>query len=214
MTDSSSRSPEHIRLVSWTELADALVRGLAHALSNRVAALMALMDLGPGDLSADESQLFPREIDRLQDINRLLKLLPADIHARVEAVLPRDVLSDAIALMSVHPRGKEIDFQLQIANDQPVRVERWALLRLLLIILEAARESALARGAHRVDVSIGGDEQLVTVTALGSRFRAASDPIAELLVRTDAMFDASESALTLRLPTLVDIRRRGRATTA
>src|SRR5690349_22537714 len=79
MSDSSSRSPVEIRLTSWSELCDALVRGLAHALSNRVGALMALVDLESADLSPEERQLLPREIDRLQEINRMLKLLPAEI---------------------------------------------------------------------------------------------------------------------------------------
>jgi hypothetical protein len=216
MTGHTHLTPVEIRLSSWIELADALVRGLAHTLSNRIGALMALMHLGPGDPAIEERGFLAAEIDRLQEINRALKLLPADLNPRQEAVFPADVVRDALELIGMHPRAKETDFVVREQSDQPVRVERWALLRLTLIVLDTAREITMARGGDHVHVSIAGDEQsaVVTATPSGSRqsqgLDSSTDSLADLLARTGAACSVTPTEISLRIPALLELRRRER----
>jgi len=217
MTGHTDPSPVEVRVSSWIELADALVRGLAHSLSNRIGALMALMHLGPGDPAIEERGFLAGEIDRLQEINRALKLLPADLNPRQEAVFPADVVHDALALIGMHPRAKEITFAVHEQSDQPVRVERWAFLRLVLIVLDTAREITMARGGDSIDVSIAGDEQSVVVSAtpsgaaISATLDASTDSLVDLLARSAAVCTVTLTAISLRIPALVELRRRERS---
>src|SRR5262245_18053963 len=216
MTGHTQPPPVDVRLSSWSELADALIRGLAHSLSNRIGALMALMHLAPGDLSVEERKFLAVEVDRLQEINRALKLLPGDLRPRQEAVYPADVIADTLALIGLHPHAKDITFTVHEQSDQPVRVERWALLRLALIAVDTARELTMARGGDRVDVHITGDDQFVMLHAEPSgsnaspRVDANTDSLVELTACTGAVCHVSHGGVSLRIPALLELRRRER----
>ena len=216
MTGHTQPSPVEIRLSRWSELADALLRGVAHSLSNRIGALMALMHLPPDDTPTEERGFLAVEIDRLQAINRALKLLPADLSPRQEAVFVADVVADALALIGMHPRGKDITFTVHERGEQPVRVERWALLRLVLIALDTARETTMARDGDRVDIRITGDDQSVRLTLEPSgseslaRVDVSTDSLVDLTGRSGAVCDISDAAITIRIPALLELRRRER----
>jgi hypothetical protein len=83
------------------------------------------------------------EVARLHEINRLLKLLPPEPHAREEALILDDVVADAVRLMALHPGGGVPEWSIVLnGHVPPVRSVRVPLLRALLLVLEASRREA------------------------------------------------------------------------
>jgi hypothetical protein len=203
---------------AWPVLIDSLLRGIAHALSNRTGALMALTGLDPADQDDESRALLPSELSRLHDLTRLIKLLPADVGARSEAILVGDVIAEAVALLSLHPLAR--DLQWRVEGDQEstvVRAERWALLRLLLLTLNGARSDADKTGADTVLIRVAGDSRNVSVVicAAGQTGQAAHVPndcgadnhTRELTDRLTATLTASAGRYELCFPALEEIRR-------
>lgn len=197
--------------VAWSQLLDALLQGVGHALSNRIGALIAIADLAAeeGTSTAGLSE----EIERLLELNRLLKLLPAESSARSEAILPADVLTDALALMAFHPHALELTWYKRVSNNQPVRAPRNGLLRAQLLLLDAARGQAELTGVTTADVIIAGDESLLTISARAEGGGAPWPEGAESSLRSSvAGFGGTVASdgvgLVLHLPTLAELRRR------
>jgi hypothetical protein len=96
----SARHPD-----AWQLVGDAVLRGINHALANRVTALAALTasafpDEPPG---AELVALLALEVERLDELLRLLRLLPAGREGGgAELVLVSDALADAQALHAHH----------------------------------------------------------------------------------------------------------------
>lgn len=205
----------------WSTLLDELLRGMAHALSNRIAALMAHSDGVSGGAGSDPSAVLSSEITKLLEINRLLRLLPAGLSGRSEGLLLEDVLSDAVALLAVHPRGSggEFEWTLTSTNVQPVRAERWVLLRICLLLLDGARGSGEDQSG--VDICVDGGEQEVSVrirrrsSAGGTTLTmmpALDSELAPLLARAGATLTVDHDAgrITFAIPSLAELRRRDR----
>jgi hypothetical protein len=95
-------------------------------------------------------------VARLHDVNRLLKLLPPEPHARQEALILDDVIADAVRLMALHPDGGVPEWRITLEGQlPPVRSIRAPLLRALLLILEAARrEAQRAQGIDPVSITV------------------------------------------------------------
>jgi hypothetical protein len=75
----------------------------------------------------------------------------------------------------------------------------------------------MARGGDSIDVSIAGDEQAVVVSAMPSgtatsaHLDASTDALVDLLTRTAAVCTVTLPAISLRIPALVELRRRERS---
>src|SRR3954471_22219853 len=80
----------------WRTISDELLKGLVHALNNRVAALSAFVELAKfGDEEEDPLIVLPAEITQLHQVNVLFGLLP-ERKAQAESLELRAVLDDAI----------------------------------------------------------------------------------------------------------------------
>ena len=206
-------SPPPPAAARWSELCDALIRGIAHSLSNRVGALMALGHAERDALTAADAEMLGQEVDRLLEINRLLKLLPADRSPRREGLMIEDVLVDVMALLAVHPLLRDIEWQTPRGDAQPVRTERWALLRMLLLLLERA---GMASGERRVVITTSGDEEHVRVRVRPvapapdstARLVEHDGDLASLVERVGAGLTYEPTAVVLSLPTIAEARRR------
>jgi len=196
---------------AWSQLLDALLQGLGHALSNRIGALIAIADLAAEEGTSTTG--LSKEIERLLELNRLLKLLPAESSARSEAILPTDVLSDALALMALHPHAPELTWYRRVSNTQPVRAPRNGLLRAQLLLLDAARAQAELTGVTTADVIIAGDESLLTISAYveggGALWpEGAGSSLRSSVAALGGVVAADGAGLVLHLPTLAALRRR------
>lgn len=174
-----SRAPSNVveGADEWLDLMDQALQGLHHALNNRVGSLSALLELlhanavsadrcGFGDVAA--------ELARLEDCSRLVRLLPRDGVAGEEALILDDVIADAFAIHGFLHDVRDVSVTIVPTRFvEPVRVERWALVRVLTLLLNDAKRLAAQLGVG-VRVVVESDDQWVSV-----EFRVGTHPARE-----------------------------------
>lgn len=190
----------------WSSLYDELLAGLVHGLNNRVTALSVCAELiALGDGQTASSGAMTIEVERLQRASALIALLPAR-NAASEALEVAPVLGDAIAIHAQHPRMRAIECVVEQSGVQPVRVPRWALLRVLLLVVHAAKVAAEEERRERVTLYLTGDADSVTVRVLargdGGAYAAA------MAARCGGVLTREAGELALTLPSLGEVRRR------
>ena len=156
---------------SFDALRDAILRGMAHALSNRVAALGGINGLAdPGQIWTERlSKALHDEARRLEEILRMLRLLPADGRGDPGAIELQPLVPDVIALHAYQSALLQVECTAVYDREtMPVFANRPLLVRTLLLTIDSAKRHAHARGG-RVSVSYGGDADRVTV-------RVATEP--------------------------------------
>jgi hypothetical protein len=193
----------------WLALSDDLLAGLVHALNNRVTALSVCAELASmGDEQMLGDGVLVGEVSRLQRVGALVGLLPARSHVP-EALEVAPVLQDAIALHSHHPRVRAIECVIEREGaTQPVRAPRWALLRLLLFFVDAAKTGAQDARHGAVTVRLSSDEQSVRVRAIAREIEGAY--AAEMATLCDGTLAREGEELVVTLPSLPELRRRER----
>ena len=214
---------------AWLTASDALLRGVGHALNNRVAALSAVVQVlastGEGgplhDALGDEAL-------RLQRAVELLRLLPRRWESPPEPVLVADAVRDALEILPHHPDLPILRYDWVPEQElPPVLVEPTLLTHALCLLGQAAAEVAARTGGQAVtfrgmaterEVTIevaGGDEGVSagrggeSTGANGDPTRAA--PLVELAGGELRVLERSGRRLRveLGLPTLAEARRRG-----
>jgi hypothetical protein len=189
----------------WLGLSDDLLAGLVHALNNRVTALSVCAELaGFGDAQVLSDGVLLAEVARLQRTSALLAQLPARGHPEALEIAP--VLLDAIAIHSHHPRMRATECTLVPHGElQPVRVPRWALLRLLLLVVDATKAGAIGSG-RGASLHLSSDERDVRMRAAAPGVEGGyASEMASLCGGTLAR-DGEDVVLTL--PSLSEVRRR------
>lgn len=152
-------------------LRDAILRGMAHALSNRVAALGGINGLAdPGQIWTERlSKALHDEARRLEDILRLMRLMPNDGRGAPGAVELQPLIPDVIALHAYHSALLQVECAAVYDREtMPVYANRPQLVHALLLAIDEAKRHARARGG-RVSVSYGGDAERVSI-------RVATEP--------------------------------------
>lgn len=137
----------------WLPELQAILRGIAHGVSNRVAALAALVELGDAETAEGRADIL-EELRRLQQLNVQLKQLVAEPRPEAEALSLAEVCSQAAALHSLRLDQRDVPCRVEGTGDAAVRADRSSLLRDLLVLLaQAARENPSA-----IQVRIEGDD--------------------------------------------------------
>jgi hypothetical protein len=193
----------------WLALSDDLLGGLVHALNNRVTALSVCAELAAlGDRQMLGEGVLAAEVARLQRASALIGLLPARGHP--EALEIAAVLDDALSIHANHPRMRTVECSVRSDGDvQPVRAPRWAMLRLLLIMVDAAKASAWDAQRSATELHISGDERAVQVRAAARGVGGAY--AAEMAALCGGALARDEGGLVLTLPSLTELRRRERS---
>ena len=205
-------------IADWLQLVERTLQGLNHALNNRIGSLAALVELYHlGDLEGDPSefQTLETELRRLSECNHVVRLLRRDSGVGEEALLMSDVLSDALAVQRFATDGRAATVAVTPApHAEPVRTERWALLRVLVLLLDEIVRMATGIGSS-VEVATTSDEERLTlvfrVRRLGDELpEASAAPYARLLAQSlGSSVSADAGALTLCVPTLKARRASG-----
>ncbi|HEY4133108.1 MAG TPA: hypothetical protein VGM50_21000 [Gemmatimonadaceae bacterium] len=174
-----------------------------------------------GDLPPDGSgfENLAADLARLEDCNRMVRLLPRDGVVGEEPLILDDVLADVFA---IHRFLHDVrDLQVTIVPTryvEPVRVERWALVRVLTLLLADAKR--LAQDSSSIVRAVTeSDEQWVRVEfRVGSPLVAGTPQAgrkggryAELVAATfGGTVNRKPGIAELRLPTLKSRRAAAR----
>ncbi len=197
-------------LDDWNTLLDQLLRGVSHSLSNRAVALSAMAALQQDD-DPEIRELVPAELVRLQELNRLLRLLPAETRTAVQALDARDVVRDVVAFMELHPRHRDALWVVRgEAAPLPVRTRRWMLMRTLLLACDAIARDATSAGAGEVALECRGDDGTVTVEVRAIVVATPDVPptAATLAKEIGAGITPAPGSLAVTLPSLAAVRER------
>jgi hypothetical protein len=147
-------------------LVDHALQGVHHGLNNRIGSLSAVVELYQlGDLPPDGSgfESLAADLTRLTDCNRVLRLLPRDSIVGEEALILDDVLADVLAIHRYLHNVRDVAVTIVPTRYvEPVRVERWALVRVLTLLLADAKRLAKVH-ATSVRVVTESDEQWVRI---------------------------------------------------
>ncbi len=201
----------------WLPLQDGLLRGLNHALSNRLSSLGAVAMLVEGSerLDARLQAAFASDVEKFGDLLNLYRLLPAEPAPRRDAVHLADALARAKALLEHHPDCRNIAFEIapEAKDADPVTLSGRDGVRAAVALLLGAARGAGGNGA--VIASVRTDDGMVVATARSPR---GDDAIAtshergalDRFAKAEAgRLDVAPDALTLVLPGLKRPRPNG-----
>ncbi len=190
----------------WIPLLEDLLRGLVHAMNNRVTALSAFAELAALDDGGLEIDMLRQEVHRLHQVSSLVSVL-ASRSDELESLELSAVLETALEIHGHHPRMRSVPCTLEKAGAiLPVRVPRWAMLRLALLMIDAAKRAGGESHATTVAVWLSGDESAVRLH-LVSRDALGVDA-AELAALCGGALSHAKGEVVLELPSLLEIRRR------
>lgn len=207
---------------AWEAARDQLLRGLVHALSNRVMALSTLAELAAdgaaGGPEAQERQVLVGEARRLEQLLRQFRLItPAPVE-RLEPLHVAELAQHAVELLARHADAHDVAYDVSIdAGAPPGFGDASQVVRhLVVLLLAAGRVARGAAGPHTVDVRVGGDDRsaFVILRAGSARStgadaaRAATSEVRGVCVEVDERGDDG-SRYVLVMPSLAEARRRG-----
>jgi C4-dicarboxylate-specific signal transduction histidine kinase len=143
---------------AWSVVSETLVRGLAHALSNRIATIGTIAELlrVEGDDPASMSEMLGVEARRLEDLLEQMRALSARPSERQEAMRLTDAVAGAMAIHSYHPERRSIAITVEPGDEsRPVLGDAIRLQRELILLLDAATNAALAHASRALKVRFG-----------------------------------------------------------
>lgn len=197
---------------SWELLLEELLRSLVHSINNRITSMSAFAELAALDQEPVDVIQLRAEITKLHAIGALVGRL-AQRTAVEEALELNAVFDLALTIHEHHPLGKSIACHVeQIGTIHPVRVYRWALLRVLLLMVDSARREADARHEQAFVVRLSGDDDLVHTHVTTPN--APSKDVVTFAALLGGTVTSTAGELTLTLPSLPAVRRRERAAMA
>ena len=206
----------------WLSIHDDLLRGLAHAFSNRVATIAAIAALFDPSRVPDEHVLsgLRLDADRLNGLLEQLRQLPRRAEADLEPLMPGDCVRAALALFEHHPEYRDMRCTLIVADDvQPVRADPAALQHAVCVALVAACRigaggAGSAGAAIRVALCTEGDVVRIELSTDGSTGAGDAGELALdagaidwLLARSKGRGHAYPYGCLIELPTLQASRR-------
>lgn len=206
--DAGGSDVRHRALLEWQALSDALLRGLVHALNNRLTSLSAFAELsamGEDDFSA--ARTLPAELERLGRLSAHFRLLASEGESP-EALELGAMLDDALALHAHHPRIRPVHYEL--VREVPhvaVRAPKRPLHRLLLLFIESGAVFAEQRGHAETVLRLHVDEAWVIVHGDGA---TVTPGITESAAACGALAAQRGDGVEIRLPSLTSLRRQER----
>ena len=184
-------------LEEWSGHVEAILRGIAHALNNRAAALSAAIQLGrdPHEAESLASAILQPELSRVTELAAAVRALGAP-KGGDEAFSPREAGAEAAAILGLYAEKRERGGTIDVSATSPLRTRRWMFVRALV---------ALGASTAGAPVTVRDDGDAVLVTADGA---ARCSVYARELATAMGGAPLSGPSAGFRLPTLAAIRQR------
>lgn len=206
----------------WLEVHDELLRGITHALSNRIATVSATAYMLEHEdvTSAQAAESLRVETERMDALLQLLRLLPSRDDTSFEPVAPLDVVTQAIALHAHHCDLRDVAVNVQADPDVlPVWVDPNVLTQSLLLALTSAKRAAFPNMLD-VRLVLSSDSDVVRMQVHPAIGAASVDPVrtaadaaaADRVLRSahGTVSPRADGGCDMTLPTLPAVRRAGR----
>lgn len=187
----------------WVRHVESVLRGVAHGLNNRAAALAALAELTsePPEPPAVLQEILGTEQQRVRALVQAVRTIGAP-QSDAEALLPADVVADVAVVLEHHPDLRDGVVQIDASHGSPIRAPRWAFARVLLALAAGLADGTRAR-PRRLLITTEGD--WLIVAAEGS---TPEPPTLATELARQMGGEPLENRYGIRLPTLAAVRRR------
>ncbi len=167
----------------WLSTQNEIVRGIAHAMSNRVATLSANLYLLDESTVQQKVTAMNSELDRLEQLLHQLRQLPGD-SAAAEPLLAADSARTAVALHMHHEGFRQHECEVDDSGSiAPVRAVPSALLHALLVALTAAATCARDGGNVQTVLRLRNHDDVVHFIATAETDTATSEAVRDDVAR-------------------------------
>jgi hypothetical protein len=193
-------------LAEWAHHVDNVLRGIAHALNNRAAALSAVIELStePVEDPVVIRGILGTELERVSDLVKVVRTIGAP-RSGMEAFAAKDAAAEARAVLELHAEQRDRLVVIDAQDATPIRAHRWMFVRALIAAAAGLRDAVGDPAPAAVTVATEGD--WVVVSANGSAPAGRASPLAAELAR--AMGGAPlDDRYGFRVLTLAALRRR------
>ncbi|MEO7998859.1 MAG: hypothetical protein ABI852_15520 [Gemmatimonadaceae bacterium] len=200
----------------WLAIHDELLRGITHALSNRIATIGATSYmLEHGDVRVEQTiEALRDESERMDTLLQQLRQLPERPGAEGEPMTVGDAIANAIRVHAHH--GDWRDFECDIVEDPdvyPIWAEPQSFTHAILVALTAAKRNAVP--GSRVTIRVTGDANVVRIGAMAVEANAEgaglngvdAEAASWLLSVQGGTARTLDHGCELEVPTLLAVRR-------
>ena len=196
--DTPEVTPEALR--EWNHHVESVMRGLAHALNNRAAALSAVIELSaePDDDPTATREILQGEMERVAELVRVVRVIGVP-RGELEAIVPSDLVADLKSILHLHADLRDRTAEFATSTAAPVRVHRWMLMRALVAL---AATTTARPGERTFTVTLATEGDWLTARANAPR----SSYMGELARAMGGAPNPDGSGF--RIPTLESLRRR------
>lgn len=193
-------------LSEWNGHVESVLRGIAHALNNRAAALSAVIELTRD--SSEEAgvigSILGTELDRVADLVRAVRSI-APAKTDTNAFTPEDVAAEAMAVLRLHVEQRQSHVTIDAQAAPPVRVPRWMFVRALIVLAATAGRT----DAHaKVRINGAGDWLVTRVDSANSPSQELTPFLIEIARAMGGEPLSPPEGYGFRVPTLAALRRR------
>jgi hypothetical protein len=193
-------------LREWQQLTEQLLRGIAHSLNNRAAAISAVLELSrdPAEDGSATTAILETEFERVQQMVTVLRAIGTPL-PRVDAFDPGDAAREARIVLGFHAEQRYRAVAFEGEGAPPTRVPRWLFVRALIALGADASRDAGEETPTTVIVEGDADWIVARVAdrAVGAVLSCYGTELAAAMGG-----EPLRGALGFRVPSLAAIRRR------
>jgi signal transduction histidine kinase len=200
----------------WLTVHDEILRGMAHALSNRIATVgAAAYMLENGDVPVEQVLHSLRdESGRMEQLLQLLRVLPQRPGAEAEPATANEACAAAVSLHAHHPDLRDCPCDIEIdAAVYPIWAEPHSFGHALVVALTTAKRNAAS--GDRVTLRVTGNTDVVHFRAIAGQVVDVNDSLNESDARAAAWLLApfggtarlTVTGCELEVPTLLAARK-------
>lgn len=184
----------------WNAHVEAVLRGVAHALNNRAAALSALIQLADDNESpATLRGILDNELERVTGLAASIRAIGTPRDGE-EAFAPGDAAAEAMDVLKLHAEQRELSTVIESHAAPPVRARRGLFVRALIVL---GANAGRADPRARVELHAAGDALVAHVEGATPAASAFVQEIARAMGG-----DGINEGRAFRIPTLAALRQR------